>query len=128
MVAAASLYTWPDGSLPAWTLANEEASSWWTRRRSRRSLTTPLAIQALHTCRREGGGQRSANKNVWLPGLVLTGHLAGLGGDVRRSVGGEGGSESSSHLKTESRLDTVLPSDGTLKTPLTLAWYCSRIT
>lgn len=64
MVAVASLYSWLDVSLSVWTLANEEARSWWTRRRSRRSLTTPLAIQALHTCR----GEDEVKGHVWLPG------------------------------------------------------------
>lgn len=49
MVEALSLYKWLNASFPACIFVNDETSNWWTLRRSLRSLTTPLAIQALQT-------------------------------------------------------------------------------
>lgn len=49
MVEALSLYKWLRASFPACIFVNDETSNWWTLRRSLRSLTTPLAIQALQT-------------------------------------------------------------------------------
>ena len=50
MVVALSLYSWLDEPFPACTLSSEDTSRVWTRRRSLRSLTTPLPIHVLHTC------------------------------------------------------------------------------
>ena len=51
IVDALSLYSWAGAPFPTCSLANEDTSSWWTRRRSFRSWATPLPIHALDTCK-----------------------------------------------------------------------------
>lgn len=58
MVVALSRYSWLEDPLPAWTLSREETSRLCTRRRSLRSLTTPLPIHVLHTWARNSGSYR----------------------------------------------------------------------
>lgn len=53
MVVALSRYSWLEDPFPAWTLSRDETSRLWTRRRSLRSLTTPLPIHVLHTWPRD---------------------------------------------------------------------------
>ena len=56
MVEALSLYSWVR-ALPVLSLASDETSSWWTRRRSFKSRATPLPIHLLQTC---------AGQQTWL--------------------------------------------------------------
>lgn len=126
MVAMASLYCRAAESLPAWTLTSDDTKSWWTRRRSWRLLTTPLPIQALHTCRRIRHIITSEQWNsIWRwqrqsgaepPALLdhcwttaeekfdqADGHLTGFGGDVWGGVGAKGWSEGGSNLTASNK-------------------------
>ena len=62
MVVALSLYSWLDEPVPACTLSSEDTSRVWTRRRSLRSLTTPLPIHVLHTCQSHASRSSSSSE------------------------------------------------------------------
>ena len=65
MVVALSLYSWLDELFPACTLSSDDTSRLWTRRRSFRSLTTPLPIHVLHTCGHTGFKVINDQSKAW---------------------------------------------------------------